>query len=122
LVASGEVDHGWLGASGPTDASAPPSPSPSVTDASIPAATHADGAVLASVASDSPAALAGLAAGDVVMAVDGAPVHSMTELMTRLYPDPPGTPVAITFERASTTQTVEVQLADDSDSVAEGSP
>jgi S1-C subfamily serine protease len=53
-----------------------------------------------------------LAAGDVVMAVDGAPVHSMSELMTRLYPDPPGTTVNLTFEQSQATETVEVQLAD----------
>ena len=60
----------------------------------------------------SPAALAGLDAGDVVTAVDGAPVHSMAELMTRLYPDPPGTSVVVTFDRSGVTGTTEVELAD----------
>jgi hypothetical protein len=32
--------------------------------------------------------------------------------MTRLYPDPPGTSIDVTFERSQATETVEVQLAD----------
>ena len=109
LVASGQVDHGWLGVEGPGSASTPVSS----TLVTVPAsASQPSGAVLSAVVKDSPAALAGLAAGDVVMAVDGAPVHSMSELMTRLYPDPPGTTVNLTFEQSQATETVEVQLAD----------
>ncbi|MBV8462834.1 MAG: PDZ domain-containing protein [Acidimicrobiales bacterium] len=107
LVASGTVDRGWFGAEG----SAATEASATATVASLPSASTG-GALLTSVTSDSPAAEAGLAAGDAVRAVDGAPVHSMAELMTRLYPDPPGTSVAVTFVRAATAQTVEVQLAD----------
>ena len=109
LVASGQVDHGWLGVEGPASAATPASSTLVTTPA---AASQPSGAELGAVVKDSPAALAGLAAGDVVMAVDGAPVHSMSELMTRLYPDPPGTSVEVTFERSQATETVEVQLAD----------
>lgn len=104
LVSSGTVDHGWLGVQGTT-----PAPAPMTTTAT---ASHSAGAVLASVVKDSPAALAGLDAGDVVTAVDGAPVHSMPDFMTRLYPDPPGTTIAVTFERSNITETTQVQLAD----------
>jgi S1-C subfamily serine protease len=83
------------------------------THVTSPASTsQPSGALLGAVVKDSPAALAGMAAGDVVMAVDGAPVHSMSELMTRLYPDPPGMSVAVTFERSQATETVDVQLAE----------
>ncbi len=109
LVSSGEVDHGWLGVEG-SAVTAVPMSSTLVTS---PASTaQPSGAVLTAVVKDSPAALAGLAPGDVVMAVDGAPVHSMSELMTRLYPDPPGTSVDVTFQRSQATETVAVQLAD----------
>lgn len=104
LVSSGAVDHGWLGVEGATT---PPEPVTSTTTGS-----HPIGALLASVTKGSPAAQAGLDGGDVVTAVDGAPVHSMAELMTRLYPDPPGTSVVVTFERSGATETTEVQLAD----------
>ncbi|MGB7051629.1 MAG: PDZ domain-containing protein [Acidimicrobiales bacterium] len=109
LVASGEVDHGWLGVEGPASAATPASSALVTTPAS---ALQSSGALLGAVVKDSPAALAGLAAGDVVMAVDGAPVHSMSELMTRLYPDPPGMSVEVTFERWQATETVDVQLAE----------
>jgi S1-C subfamily serine protease len=108
LVASGQVDHGWLGVEGPGTTTA--ASSTFVTAPVSPA--HPSGALLSAVVKDSPAAGAGLAAGDVVMAVDGAPVHSMSELMTRLYPDPPGTSIVVTFERSQATETVDVQLAD----------
>jgi S1-C subfamily serine protease len=36
----------------------------------------------------------------------------MSELMTRLYPDPPGMSVEVTFERSQATETVDVQLAE----------
>jgi S1-C subfamily serine protease len=117
LVASGEVVHGWLGVEGPASAASPVSstlvtePAPASASASA-SASQPSGAVLSAVVKDSPAALAGLAAGDVVLAVDGAPVHSMSELMTRLYPDPPGTTVDLTFEQSQATETVEVQLAE----------
>ncbi len=106
LVSAGGLDHGWLGVGGAM----------SRTDLSTTVATRSSsgptGAVVTSVAKDSPAAAAGLAPGAVVQAVDGAPVHSMAELMTRLYPDPPGTSVAVTFETGQSTETVEVELAD----------
>jgi S1-C subfamily serine protease len=108
LVASGEVDHGWLGVEGPSTVSAASSTFVTAPVSSSPPS----GAVLSAVVKDSPAAQAGLTAGDVVMAVDGAPVHSMSELMTLLYPDPPGTSVMVTFERSQATETVEVQLGD----------
>lgn len=106
LVASGEVDHGWLGVEGSASASA------STPVSSTLVTTPASGALLGAVVKDSPAALAGMAPGDVVMAVDGAPVHSMSELMTRLYPDPPGMSVEVTFERSQATETVDVELAE----------
>jgi putative serine protease PepD len=109
LVASGEVDHGWLGVEGSAFASAPAS---STLVTAPTSASHPSGALLGAVVKDSPAALAGLTAGDVVMAVDGAPVHSMSELMTRLYPDSPGMSVEVTFEQSQATETVDVQLAE----------
>ena len=108
LVSSGAVDQGWFGAEGwPTTETA----AVSATEASVPSVPGL-GALLTSVTKDGPAAQAGLAAGDLVQAVDGTPVHSMADLVTQLYPDPPGTTVAVTFERAQSSETVQVQLGD----------
>jgi serine protease Do len=115
LVSSGRVDHGWSGFEGSTTP-------PSTLALSTPS-SHPTGALVGSMAGDSPAALAGLVAGDVVTAVDSAPVRSVSELMTRLYPDPPGTSVAVTVERSQAPMTVQVQLADPAaDSAASTSP
>ncbi len=69
-----------------------------------------DGAVLATIDPDGAAAVSGLAAGDVVTSVNGAPVHSAAELRTRLYAQPPGTQVVVGFVRAGATSTVDVVL------------
>ena len=59
------------------------------------------GARLDAVEPDSPAASAGMAPGDVITAVDGGQVQSTAELATRLYAEPPGTPVEITYQRGT---------------------
>ncbi len=104
LVSAGGVEHGWLGV-GEAGQSA------TLSTLAASGSTEGQGAQLGSVVHGSPAALAGLAPGDTIVAVDGAPVHSMAELMTRLYPDPPGTPVTVTFLHAQVRETVEVELA-----------
>jgi putative serine protease PepD len=115
LVSSGAVNHGWLGAGpvSPTPATLRPTTTmrPSVTGTTTPVTT-VDGAVIGSVPVGSPAALGGLASGDVIVALDGHQVHTTAELQTRLYPDPPGTTVAVTFEREGRTMTALAVLAD----------
>jgi putative serine protease PepD len=49
--------------------------------------------------------------GDIITGVDGHPVHSTAELRSRIYADPPGTDLALTFERGGTTMTTSVILA-----------
>ncbi len=108
LVALGTVDHGWLGIqSSDAPAAITSAGSPVVTSASGP-----DGARLDAVAPDSPAAQAGLTAGDVVTGIDGEPVHSAAELRSRLYPDPPGATLEVTFVRNGITSTCPVVLAE----------
>jgi len=81
LVSDGTVDSGWLGVE-----------AGDVTQG-------AGGAVLDTVDPAGPAAQAGLRVGDTVVAVDGGAVHSVAELRTRLYAEPPGTAVPVTFVR-----------------------
>jgi len=96
LATDGSVSHGWLGINGGnTDApGGPTSPSGAVVDAVDPAG---------------PAA-ASLQEGDVIVAVDDAPVHSMADLRSRLYMLPAGWPVWLRVYRHNTLTTVEVDL------------
>ncbi|HEX3460061.1 MAG TPA: PDZ domain-containing protein [Acidimicrobiales bacterium] len=104
LVAAGTVEQGWLGVEasdigGTTGATV-------TADSDVPG-----GATLDAVDAQGAAAQAGLQAGDVIVAVDGEPVHSTAELRTRLYADLPGTTVVIGVQRSGALQTASVVLA-----------
>ncbi len=59
--------------------------------------SNSGGAVLDAVVPGSPAAQAGLVAGDVIVAVEGDKVHSSADLETSLYGDAPGRTVEIDY-------------------------
>jgi S1-C subfamily serine protease len=107
IVSSGTVDPGWLGVE--TADADPTTVTPS--GAVVTSASATDGARLVAVDDDSPADYAGLDPGDIITGVDGHPVHSTAELRSRIYADPPGTDLALTFERGGTTMTTSVILA-----------
>ena len=69
---------------------------------------------IVSVSSGSPAAQAGLAAGDVIETVDGKAVSSihLYDLRRRLRDEPPGTKVALTVERNGHPREVTLVLRD----------
>jgi len=69
-----------------------------------------EGALVASVQGGSPAAAAGLQPGDVVVAINGQPIHSGTELTTTLAEKQPGDAVNLTFYRNRQRQQVQVRL------------
>lgn len=76
------------------------------------AATHAaEGAVIADVAPNSPAAKAGIEKGDVVVAVDGKPIHSAAQLRTSVGLTPVGRHLRITFDRGGIDHTVSIEVA-----------
>ncbi len=118
LAATGTVEHGWLGldASGTsTDTPAPGAgggTSPPTTSAATPNAENggAQGVRVSSVVPGSPAAAAGIEAGDIVTRIDGEPVHTVAALRTQIYPDPPGTEVELTVVRSGQTYTVPVVM------------
>ncbi|HEY4947444.1 MAG TPA: PDZ domain-containing protein, partial [Acidimicrobiales bacterium] len=117
LVSSGAVDHGWLGVSGGRGDAATSAPTLTATTTSSPASPVApsptpDGALVSSVDSSSPAAIGGLLPGDVIVGIDGHQVHSTAELRTRLYPDPPGTALDVTYQRTGSTLTTSIVLGD----------
>ncbi|RME51751.1 MAG: PDZ domain-containing protein [Caldilineae bacterium] len=70
----------------------------------------AAGAVILDVAADSPAAQAGLQAGDVVTAVGDVEVQSFQDLADAIAAHQPGDEVALTVERNGETQSITVTL------------
>jgi S1-C subfamily serine protease len=59
------------------------------------------GALVVKVFPDSPAARAGLAAGDLLTAIEGKPVGAREDLTTALYSVPAGTPVKVEVRRGA---------------------
>ncbi len=108
IVSSGAVEPGWLGVE-TTDAD-PTTLTPAGTE--VTSSTATDGARLVAVDDDSPASDAGLDPGDIITGVDGHQVHSTAELRSRIYADPAGTDLAVTFERGGETMTTSVILAE----------
>ena len=91
LLASGKVEHAYLGVSvGPTTGS---------------------GARVGSVKSGSPAAAAGLKAGDVIKAFGGHRILSPEDLIAAVNAKQPSDKVTITYTRNGATRTAHVTLA-----------
>jgi len=72
----------------------------------------AEGAVIAEVERNSPAAAAGLRKGDVVTALDGHPVRSASELRARLGVVPAGETVELKIQRGKESQVVKARVAE----------
>ena len=72
--------------------------------------TKSEGALIARVVPGSPAARAGLKASDLVVAVDGAPIHSASELRNRVGLSRIGDSVTLTVDRGGGERTVTVRI------------
>jgi len=107
LVDWGTVDHGWLGVQ--TSDAVSTTVTASTSNGATPPLI---GARLDSIESQSPAADSDLEPGDVITAIDSSSVHSDTELRTRLYAEPPGETLQVTFDRDGVSMTTSVMLAD----------
>lgn len=70
-----------------------------------------EGAQVAEVQPESPAAKAGLRAGDVVVALNGRPVRSAAELRARLGVMPVGESIELSVQRGTQTRTVRATIA-----------
>ena len=91
LISSGKAEHAFLGIV--------------LSDAS-----SGNGAQVTSVRSGTPAAKAGLRAGDVITAVAGKSISSATELRSAINAHSPGDTVSIGYTRNGKSHTVEVKL------------
>jgi putative serine protease PepD len=90
IVSTGKAEHAYLGVS--LDGSA-------------------EQARVAEVRSDTSASRAGLRAGDVVTAVDGAKISSADELQSVIGGKKPGDTISITYLRGGKSRTVSVKLS-----------
>ena len=68
----------------------------------------AEGLLIREVADDSPAARAGLASGDLIVAVAGQPTSSVDDLFSALRTAAPGGSVALTVLRGTDERSVQV--------------
>ena len=75
-------------------------------------ATGVDGAQIAEVEDDSPAAQAGIRKGDVVVALNGHPVRGSAELRARLGVVPAGETVELKVQRGKETQLIKARIAE----------
>jgi serine protease Do len=103
LVTRGRVVRGYLGVS--------------VQDLTPPLArglgeTEARGVIVADVAPDSPAARSGLQRGDIITAVDGAPVTDAGHFRNVVASTPPSKKVRLTVLRGGREQTLEAAIGE----------
>lgn len=70
------------------------------------------GVICLSVESGGPAARAGLMQGDVIVALDGAPLRGLRDLVSALGPDLIGKPVTLTVQRAGEARDVSVEVGE----------
>jgi serine protease Do len=75
------------------------------------ASPNGDGALIAGITPDSPAAKAGLQPGDVIRAVDGTQIRNPRELAVAVADDKPGSEAKVDIIRDGSPQTVAVALA-----------
>lgn len=91
LMADGRVRRSWIGIEG---------------------ATVADGVLVESVLPGSPAAVAGVADGDVLRALGDEPVRSMSDLVVRLRETAPGTTAVVAVDRGGERRRLTITLGE----------
>ncbi len=99
LMSEGRVSRGWLGIEGES------LPGDRASELDLPG-----GAVVKKVKPASPAEEAGLAAADIITAVQGQTIKSMPELVVRLRAHRPGDTVTMSVLRGTSSRTVKVRL------------
>jgi serine protease Do len=101
LIARGKVERGWLGVS----------TQPLTTDlAASLNAENPQGALVADVLPDAPAAKAGLQSGDIITAVNGRSIASPRELINAVGGLAPGEPARLTLVRDGEARAMTVHL------------
>ena len=101
LIKDGVVRRGWIGVE-------PRELTPDIAD-SLQLTTRA-GVLITGVLQDGPASRGGLRPGDVVVAVAGQPVTSVTQLLNAVAALPPGQPAQVSVQRGSKAMTLTVEV------------
>src|SRR6185437_734167 len=101
LKAKGTVTRGWMGVR-------IQSITPDI--ASSLGLNNVHGAIVASVQSNSPAAKAGVASGDVITSVAGAPINDARQLSKKIYATAPGSSVQLGVLRQGKQSSMKVTL------------
>jgi putative serine protease PepD len=70
------------------------------------------GAFVQSVSADSPAAVAGLAEGDIITAIDGVPLNETTNFVNTLWTHAAGDTISLSVLRDNATLTVAATLGE----------
>jgi putative serine protease PepD len=91
IIAGGKVQHAYIGIH--------------VGDA-----TNGSGAQIGSVSAGTPAAKAGLKAGDVITALDGKPITKADDLTAAITAHAPNDKITVTITRSGKSQTIDVTL------------
>jgi serine protease DegQ len=99
IVKDGQVTRGWIGVE-PNDLSAELAETFDVKTK--------EGVIITGVLQNGPAAQAGIRPGDVIVAIGGRPVTSVTQLLSTVSALQPGTATAFALERKNKAVTVEV--------------
>jgi S1-C subfamily serine protease len=103
LLQKGSVSHPYLGVSAV----------PITPDLQQQLGLHqSSGALVQEVGGGSPAEKAGLQAGDVIVSVEGKPIHTPEDLIAAIRSRNPGDTVQVTFVRDGTQHTVGVTLTE----------
>ena len=101
LLNEGHVDRAWLGVEGDTVSS------DTAADLGV-----RGGALVRAVQARSPAATAAMSASDVITAIDGSPVRSMTELIVAIRSRKPGDTVTLDVVRNGQHLALKVHLGE----------
>ncbi|MDA8361255.1 MAG: trypsin-like peptidase domain-containing protein [Gammaproteobacteria bacterium] len=97
IIRYGHVIEGWVGVAGQTL-------TPMLARAlKMPPGTH--GVLIAAVYADSPAAKAGLRAGDIITAIDGRPLVTANDALVRITDTNPGVKLTLTVLHGGAQQT-----------------
>lgn len=103
LLREGRVSRGWLGVAF----------QPVVVPSALrDAADQKSGMMVMSLAEQGPAAAAGIAAGDIVLTIDGVPAVQMDKVAGQLEAESIGRPAQVRLIRGGTIITVQVQVSE----------
>ncbi len=103
LEQHGSVTWGWLGVS-------IQNLSPSIAKSLGLSSDHPEGALVASVIGDSPAAKAGLKSGDVIVSADNHPIRTAHDLPRLVAETPVGSKLDLTVRRGDKDQNIDVTI------------